>query len=105
MYAVALAAMLAVACAHSSMTDPQGISAYTCRMGGEAAVGVPVETCPGPCDMRPIEGNWGVHFDSPDKPAAVYRRGQRVTIRYRYVAVCLRFCIWSLSALPVLSDV
>lgn len=32
--------------------------------------------------MRAIEGNFA-NFDSPDKPAGRYRRGQRITIKYQ----------------------
>lgn len=40
-----------------------------------------IEECPGPCDVRPIQGR--SPFTSPQRPAAVYKRGQRVTIKYQ----------------------
>lgn len=48
-------------------------------MGGDPQFGV--DDCPGPCDLRAIEGGYS-NFDSPENPAAVYRRGQRVRMKY-----------------------
>lgn len=47
-------------------------------MGGNPNPG----TCRGPCDLRAIEGRFA-NFYSPDTPAAVYRRGERVHIKYQ----------------------
>lgn len=41
-----------------------------------------IETCPGPCDVRSLQGSLN-NFASPARPAAVYKRGQRVTIKYQ----------------------
>lgn len=51
-----------------------------CYLGGvsEHDIG----TCPGPCDLKAIQGGFA-NYDSPDKPAAVYRRGQRIRIKYQ----------------------
>lgn len=49
-------------------------------MGGEKGVGV--ENCAGPCDLRAIRGHFANH-GSPDNPAAVYKRGQKVAIKYQ----------------------
>lgn len=49
-----------------------------CRRGGN-----PNPTnCFGPCDLRAIVGRYA-NFGSPDNPAASYRRGQSVKIKYQ----------------------
>lgn len=48
-------------------------------MGGEAHIGV--ENCQGPCDLRAIVSG-RANYDSPEKPAAVYSRGQNATVKY-----------------------
>lgn len=78
-------ALIHVTSAHSLMTKPEGISGSSCRMGGDPKFGV--KKCPGPCDFTKIEGPerserpWA-NFYPPDKPAATYERGQKVTIYY-----------------------
>lgn len=47
-------------------------------MGGNPNPG----RCPGPCDLTAIEGRYANYY-SPDTPAAVYARGQRVQIKYQ----------------------
>lgn len=47
-------------------------------MGGNPNPG----SCRGPCDLKAIEGRFA-NFYSPDTPAAVYRRGEQVTIKYQ----------------------
>lgn len=71
---------MSVVVAHSQLTQPQSIAPMTCRLGGEPQFGV--ETCAGPCDLRAIEGGFA-NYDSPDKPAAVYARGQTVRMKYQ----------------------
>lgn len=72
--------LLPLAKGHSQMSWPQSTAPMTCRMGGEARAGV--HNCAGPCDLTAIKGRY-CNYDSPSKPAAVYRRGQRVTVKYQ----------------------
>ncbi len=77
---------------------PQGITGSSCRLGGDPKFGV--DNCPGPCDLRKLgignaevsqlrrgidvfEGKSPrVNFYPPNKPAAEFRRGQTVTMKY-----------------------
>eukprot|EP00178_Gracilaria_changii_P027930 TRINITY_DN9328_c0_g1_i1.p2 TRINITY_DN9328_c0_g1~~TRINITY_DN9328_c0_g1_i1.p2 ORF type:complete len:378 (+),score=73.94 TRINITY_DN9328_c0_g1_i1:957-2090(+) len=78
---LALCAVLALAAAHSQMTQPQSTSPRTCRLGGERAFGV--DNCSGPCDLRAIRARHRyANFWSPAHPAATYARGQNVLIKY-----------------------
>ncbi|CAN8065553.1 unnamed protein product [Agarophyton chilense] len=80
-FLLSLAALSALASAHSQMTQPQSTSPRTCRLGGEPAFGV--DTCRGPCDLRPIRARHRyANFWSPAHPAASYSRGQNVLIKY-----------------------
>lgn len=54
-------------------------SLQTCRMGGEPHLFV--DDCAGPCDLTAIQGG-KVNFGSPESPAAIYERGQKVNIKY-----------------------
>ncbi len=83
---------------HSLLVSPEGITPETCRRGG--GPGIPVENCAGPCYLRKLGigtrevseirrgkdvfrgRSPGVSFYPPNKPAAVYRRGQVVTMKY-----------------------
>lgn len=87
-----------LASAHSVQTTPRAINTQACRLGDGGY-------CPGPCDFQNIEG---IHenspytrFPPPSKPAAVYSRGQRVSMTYlrEIMAPEVRF---SLSRLPTL---
>lgn len=49
-----------------------------CRLGGDPNPG----RCRGPCDMKAVEGRFA-NFDGPSNPAARYRRGQKVKIKYQ----------------------
>lgn len=47
-------------------------------MGGDPNPG----TCPGPCDLTAIENRFS-NYHSPDTPAAVYGRGDRIHVKYQ----------------------
>lgn len=70
--------LVGTAYGHSQMVVPQSTSPKVCRRGGD-----PNPTnCFGPCDLRAVVGRYA-NFDNPENPAAVYRRGQEVTIKYQ----------------------
>jgi hypothetical protein len=50
-----------------------------CRMGGQPSYGM--NSCEGPCDMTFLKFG-GANYDSADKPAATYKRGQVVNVKY-----------------------
>eukprot|EP00177_Eucheuma_denticulatum_P000510 GFKZ01000902.1.p2 GENE.GFKZ01000902.1~~GFKZ01000902.1.p2 ORF type:complete len:389 (-),score=43.37 GFKZ01000902.1:317-1432(-) len=60
------------------MSDPEGMSPKVCRMGGHPNPGY----CSGPCDTTALKGRFA-NFESPSHPAAIYRRGQKVVIKYQ----------------------
>ncbi len=81
---------LVIAAAHSFLTDPEPITPKECRVGGPAGF---VFNCRGPCNLERLEQNPPYANYYPEKvgsktyvgggkPAAVYRRGQRVKIKY-----------------------
>jgi hypothetical protein len=80
--AILAAVCLLLACqasGHSQMTEPQSISPFECRLGGQASYGY--GNCHGPCDTTFIDFG-GANFGSPSNPAATYRRGQIVNVKY-----------------------
>ncbi|CAN8064809.1 unnamed protein product [Agarophyton chilense] len=73
---VTLMAIVQSALCHSTISQPQPFSPGYCRLDDIADA-----NCPGPCDLKGIKGGYS-NFNSPDKPAAVYSRGQTITIKY-----------------------
>lgn len=73
---------------HSQMTVPQSTYPYACRLGRLEKVWsfwtTPgVGTCPGPCNLDRLKENPPrLNFYPPNKPAAIYGRGQHVNISY-----------------------
>lgn len=68
--------MVEITHSHSFTTDPQGISAVECRIGNN-------RNCAGPCDLRNLDHNPPLsHHYPPNKPAATWERGQKVTVKY-----------------------
>lgn len=83
-----LAILAACAHSHSYLTWPQSTHPHACRLGRFERVttistNFGVGRCPGPCRLDLLNSsNPRVNFYPPNRPGAVWRRGQSVEVKY-----------------------
>jgi len=77
-FVVALVTLFETCKSHSILTYPQPFHPAECRIGG-----VSPKKCGGPCRIERLQPSpHKINYFPPNKPAAVWKRGQKVTVKY-----------------------